>query len=255
MPPVSVPYGCLVPASLDGLLAAGRHVSCDAASHSFLREIPQCWLTGQAAGAAAGLSAATHYSLARCRSPKCRRNCCGRARSCGCRPRQRRSRGRAATGGPSAGQRRASHEAIPVRRLADPTRTRTCDLRLRRATLYPTELRVRAHLHSGNRQCAKVRHATANCMNEAKPGQSTGLTSFWPCLLHAIGVVGAALAASVSPRPGLPPAVRMPLWPDTIRNVPDVDRFRRNANGWPGAQKSEQRDRSLPHNERPPDRA
>jgi hypothetical protein len=57
LPPVSVPYGCLVPRSLDGLLVAGRHVSCDAASHSFLREIPQCWLTGQAAGVAAGLSA------------------------------------------------------------------------------------------------------------------------------------------------------------------------------------------------------
>ena len=57
LPPVSVPYGCLVPRTLDGLLVAGRHVSCDAASHSFLREIPQCWLTGQAAGAAAGLSA------------------------------------------------------------------------------------------------------------------------------------------------------------------------------------------------------
>ena len=57
LPPVSVPYGCLVPRAVDGLLVAGRHVSCDAASHSFLREIPQCWLTGQAAGAAAGLAA------------------------------------------------------------------------------------------------------------------------------------------------------------------------------------------------------
>jgi glycine/D-amino acid oxidase-like deaminating enzyme len=57
LPSISVPYGCLVPRVLDGLLAAGRHVSSDAASHSFLREIPQCWLTGQAAGAAAGLSA------------------------------------------------------------------------------------------------------------------------------------------------------------------------------------------------------
>jgi len=57
LPPVSVPYGCLVPRTLDGVLVAGRHVSSDAASHSFLREIPQCWLTGQAAGAAAALSA------------------------------------------------------------------------------------------------------------------------------------------------------------------------------------------------------
>jgi hypothetical protein len=56
-PVVSVPYGALVPASLDGLLVAGRAMSCDATSHSFLREIPQCWMTGQAAGVAAALAA------------------------------------------------------------------------------------------------------------------------------------------------------------------------------------------------------
>jgi hypothetical protein len=55
--PVSVPYGAIVPAALDGLLAPGRHLACDATSHSFLREIPQCWLTGQAAGVAAALAA------------------------------------------------------------------------------------------------------------------------------------------------------------------------------------------------------
>ena len=55
-PLVSVPYGALVPRALDGLLAAGRHVSCDANSHGFMREIPQCWLTGQAAGVAAALA-------------------------------------------------------------------------------------------------------------------------------------------------------------------------------------------------------
>ena len=54
---VSVPYGALVPERLDGLLAPGRHLSCDATSHSFMREIPQCWLTGQAAGIAAALAA------------------------------------------------------------------------------------------------------------------------------------------------------------------------------------------------------
>jgi hypothetical protein len=56
-PPVSVPYGAIVPATMDGLLAPGRHLACDATSHSFLREIPQCWLTGQAAGVAAALAA------------------------------------------------------------------------------------------------------------------------------------------------------------------------------------------------------
>jgi len=53
---VSVPYGCLVPRQLDGLLAAGRPISCDANSHGFMREIPQCWLTGHAAGAAAAIA-------------------------------------------------------------------------------------------------------------------------------------------------------------------------------------------------------
>jgi hypothetical protein len=57
-PVISVPYGALVPRSLDGLLACGRHISCDANSHGFMREIPQCWLTGQAAGAAAALASA-----------------------------------------------------------------------------------------------------------------------------------------------------------------------------------------------------
>jgi hypothetical protein len=56
-PSISVPYGALVPAGLDNILGAGRHVACDASSHTFLREIPQCWFTGQAAGVAAALAA------------------------------------------------------------------------------------------------------------------------------------------------------------------------------------------------------
>src|SRR5690606_3006703 len=56
-PVVSVPYGCLIPRALDGLLAAGRHISCDANSHGFMREIPQCWLTGHAAGVGAAVAA------------------------------------------------------------------------------------------------------------------------------------------------------------------------------------------------------
>ncbi|HVY14738.1 MAG TPA: FAD-dependent oxidoreductase [Rhodopila sp.] len=55
-PNVSVPYGALVPATVDGLLVAGRALSCDATSHSFMREVPQCWMTGQAAGVAAALA-------------------------------------------------------------------------------------------------------------------------------------------------------------------------------------------------------
>jgi len=56
-PNISVPYGALVPERLDGVLAAGKHISCDTNSHGFMREIPQCWMTGQAAGTAAALAA------------------------------------------------------------------------------------------------------------------------------------------------------------------------------------------------------
>ncbi len=56
-PNISVPYGALVPQTRDNILGAGRHISCDPNSHTFLREIPQCWLSGQAAGVAAALAA------------------------------------------------------------------------------------------------------------------------------------------------------------------------------------------------------
>ena len=57
-PNISIPYGALVPEKLDGLLACGRHIACDTASHGFLREIPQCWITGQAAGVGAAVAVA-----------------------------------------------------------------------------------------------------------------------------------------------------------------------------------------------------
>jgi hypothetical protein len=57
-PNISVPYASLVPVGIEGVLGAGRHLACDPNSHSFLREIPQCWMTGQAAGVAGALAAA-----------------------------------------------------------------------------------------------------------------------------------------------------------------------------------------------------
>jgi hypothetical protein len=56
-PNISIPYGALLPVGLDNIIGAGRHIACDASSHTFLREIPQCWLTGHAAGVAAALAA------------------------------------------------------------------------------------------------------------------------------------------------------------------------------------------------------
>jgi hypothetical protein len=55
---VSVPYGAIVPVGLDNVLVAGRHIASDPQTQSFMREIPQCWLTGQGAGVAGALCAA-----------------------------------------------------------------------------------------------------------------------------------------------------------------------------------------------------
>lgn len=55
-PEFQIPYGCLIPAKLDNLLAAGRCVSADFPLADTLRLIPICWVTGQAAGVAAALS-------------------------------------------------------------------------------------------------------------------------------------------------------------------------------------------------------
>ena len=55
-PNLSIPLGCLIPPDVNNLLAAGRNLSCDAATHTFLRLVPQCWEMGQAAGVAAAIS-------------------------------------------------------------------------------------------------------------------------------------------------------------------------------------------------------
>ena len=53
LPTLQIPYRSLVPAITNGLLAAGRNLSADTTSHAALREIPECWAMGEAAGVAA----------------------------------------------------------------------------------------------------------------------------------------------------------------------------------------------------------
>jgi 2-polyprenyl-6-methoxyphenol hydroxylase-like FAD-dependent oxidoreductase len=55
-PTLQIPYRSLVPAETNGLLAAGRNLSADTKSHAALREIPECWAMGEAAGVAAMLA-------------------------------------------------------------------------------------------------------------------------------------------------------------------------------------------------------
>jgi hypothetical protein len=51
-----VPYGCLVPQSVDNLLVAGRCVAGDKISHCAMRNMMACTVTGQGAGVAAAVS-------------------------------------------------------------------------------------------------------------------------------------------------------------------------------------------------------
>lgn len=58
-PVYAVPFGCLRPAGTVNLLAAGRCISVDSTAWDVLRAIPPCVVTGQAAGVAASLAAAS----------------------------------------------------------------------------------------------------------------------------------------------------------------------------------------------------
>lgn len=52
-----VPYGCLIPFGINGLLLAGRCISADSTAAGAIRVTPPCMAMGQAAGTAAAMSA------------------------------------------------------------------------------------------------------------------------------------------------------------------------------------------------------
>jgi ribulose 1,5-bisphosphate synthetase/thiazole synthase len=54
-PEFQIPYGCLVPAKVENVLAAGRCISAEFGVADITRLIPVCWVTGQAAGIAAAM--------------------------------------------------------------------------------------------------------------------------------------------------------------------------------------------------------
>lgn len=56
----TIPYGCLVPEKIDGLLLAGRNISGTHMAHANFRVMPICANMGQAAGIAAALAAKDH---------------------------------------------------------------------------------------------------------------------------------------------------------------------------------------------------
>jgi glycine/D-amino acid oxidase-like deaminating enzyme len=54
-----IPYRCLLPRNVDGLLVAGRCLSASHDAHASVRSMGQCMAMGQAAGVAAAMSAAS----------------------------------------------------------------------------------------------------------------------------------------------------------------------------------------------------
>jgi hypothetical protein len=57
-----IPYRCLVPKKVEGLLVAGRCISATHEALGAVRNIPPCLITGQAAGTAAALAAKKNVS-------------------------------------------------------------------------------------------------------------------------------------------------------------------------------------------------
>ena len=63
--PFQIPYRCLVPKTLDGLLFAGRSISGTHEAHASYRVTGTCMAKGQAAGLAAAVATNQNLSLAR----------------------------------------------------------------------------------------------------------------------------------------------------------------------------------------------
>jgi hypothetical protein len=60
---VQIPYRCLVPIKVEGLLVAGRSFSSDAGANNMANLIPHCIAMGQAAGTAAALAIKNNIAL------------------------------------------------------------------------------------------------------------------------------------------------------------------------------------------------
>ncbi len=65
-----IPYRCLLPKQVEGLLVAGRCLSADHDAHASVRSMGQCMAMGQAAGVAAAIALKHHWSLRAVSIPK-----------------------------------------------------------------------------------------------------------------------------------------------------------------------------------------
>jgi len=68
----TIPYGCLVPEKLDGLLLSGRNISGTHMAHSNFRAMPICIAIGEAGGAAAAIAVKNRIKVRDVKAPKIR---------------------------------------------------------------------------------------------------------------------------------------------------------------------------------------
>ncbi len=61
--PYTIPYGCLLPKNIEGLLLSGRNISGSHMAHSNFRVMPICIATGEAAGVAAAIAVRDNIPL------------------------------------------------------------------------------------------------------------------------------------------------------------------------------------------------
>ena len=59
----TIPYGCLLPVNVDGLLLSGRNISGSHLAHSNFRIMSVCIAIGEAAGVAAAISVKQNVKL------------------------------------------------------------------------------------------------------------------------------------------------------------------------------------------------
>ena len=59
----TIPYGCMVPQKIDGLLLSGRNISGTHMAHSNFRAMPICFAIGEADGIAVALAVRTNREV------------------------------------------------------------------------------------------------------------------------------------------------------------------------------------------------
>ena len=194
-----IPYGCLLPLGIEGLLVAGRCFSATHDAHASARSMATCMAMGQAAGTAAAMAAASGTTPRALDAGAGARATARRRRA----PRTRRDRG--------AGRMTAG-ETLRMGRVAQAIREHRLVVVLRR--IEPQPALAHARRRAGRRRCARVRGHVRHPDGRGRPGR--GPRSAWrpgPTARSSPAPARSSSAAS-STRPGAraPTSPSRPCW-------------------------------------------